>query len=719
MAVFKCKMCGGDLAVEEGLNVCECKFCGTKQTLPNADNEKKINLFNRANRLRFNSEFDKAATIYENIIAEFPEEAEGYWGLVLCNYGIEYVDDPATARKIPTCHRAAFESVTKDENYELALEYADITAQKVYRDEAREIDRIMAEILSISKNEEPYDIFICYKETDEYGERTIDSVIAQDIYDAFIDKGYRVFFSRISLEDKLGQQYEPYIFAALNSAKVMIALGTKYEYFHAVWVKNEWSRFLKLTAKDKTKALVPCYKDMDPYDMPDEFKALQAQDMGKVGALQDLLRGVEKILGAAKVQKEVVTVKETEAVVAGASATVTSLLKRVFYFLEDGDFESADEYCEKILDIDPENARAYLGKLMVELKVKKQDDLGKQTKHFTKKMSYLKLIRFADEDLKNVVYGYVDGVNKCIENENRSAEENQRKLGARRKISARISSRISNYGYLLNGITVAVTTDGKVRIVGKKAHRYTIGSWSNITGISVDSSHIVGVRADGTVVADGRNSEGQCNVSKWTNVIAVDTGRRFTIGLRADGTVIARGLNNNKQCETRSWRNIVDISAGYEHTAGLMSDGRVVATGDNTFGQCNVSGWSDIVDVSAGNGFTLGLRSNGTVVHTGNQGDIKKEVSKWTGIVAISSGDTHTVGLKADGTVVAAGANTSGRCNVGDMRDIVAVSAGTYNTFGIKSNGIVVGVGDYQSDLNIVNTWKVFDNMQIVEKFFR
>ena len=56
----------------------------------------------------------------------------------------------------------------------------------------------------------------------------------------------RVFFSRITLEDKLGQEYEPYIFAALNSAKVMLAFGTCYDYYNAVWVKNEWSRFLQL-----------------------------------------------------------------------------------------------------------------------------------------------------------------------------------------------------------------------------------------------------------------------------------------------------------------------------------------------------------------------------------------------------------------------------------------------------------------------------------------
>ena len=295
MAIYKCKMCGGDLNIEADVNVVECEYCGTTQTVPTVDNDKKVNLFNRANRLRINGEFDKAAGIYESIIAEFPEEAEAYWGLCLCNYGIEYVDDPATAKKVPTCHRASFEKLANDENFKLAMEYADVIAQKVYRDEAREIERILDNILSVSKNEKTYDVFICYKETDEKGERTIDSVFAQDIYDALTSKGLKVFFARITLEDKLGQMYEPYIFAALNSAKVLLSVGTKYEHFHAVWVKNEWSRFLKLMAKDKSKVLIPCYKDMDAYDLPDEFKALQAQDMGKIGFMQDLVRGVMKL----------------------------------------------------------------------------------------------------------------------------------------------------------------------------------------------------------------------------------------------------------------------------------------------------------------------------------------------------------------------------------------------------------------------------------------
>ena len=296
MAIFKCKMCGGDLNITADEKIIECEYCGSTQTIPEGNDEKKTNLFNRANRLRIANDFDKAAGIYESIIAEFPDEAESYWGLCLCKFGIEYVDDPKTAKKIPTCHRTSFESIFDDENYKTAVEKADVITRGVYKEEATVIDNLQKDILSIVHKEEPFDVFICYKETDELGQRTQDSVLAQDIYDALTDKGFKVFFSRITLEDKLGKQYEPYIFAALNSAKVMLAIGTKEEYYNAVWVKNEWSRFLALMEKDKEKMLIPCYRDINPYDMPQEFKNLQGQDMSKIGFLQDLVRGITKIV---------------------------------------------------------------------------------------------------------------------------------------------------------------------------------------------------------------------------------------------------------------------------------------------------------------------------------------------------------------------------------------------------------------------------------------
>ena len=376
MAVIKCKMCGGDLALIEGQSVAECEYCGSRQTVPVADNEKKLTLFARANRLRASCEFDKAAGIYESIVADFPEEAEAYWGLVLCKYGIEYVDDPATGKKIPTCHRSSFDSIMDDANFEQALENADAVARKVYREEAKQIEEIRKGIIAVSSNEQPYDIFICYKETDENGDRTLDSVLAQDIYDALVGKGYRTFFARITLEDKLGMEYEPYIFAALNSAKIMLAIGTDYEYYNAVWVKNEWSRYLKLMTQDKTKHLIPCYKGIDAYDMPKEFARLQAQDLGKVGAMQDLMRGIEKILP----KKNTTVIQERLVVGGGGDNKIASLLDRGNMALEDGDWVKADSFFEDVLNNDSKNAQAYIGKTLAQEKCRTMDAFVRKRK---------------------------------------------------------------------------------------------------------------------------------------------------------------------------------------------------------------------------------------------------------------------------------------------------------------------------------------------------
>ena len=414
MAFFKCKMCGGTIEFEPGASVGVCDSCGTKQTLPRLDDEVRANLYDRANHYRRNNEYDKAASIYEQILNEDLTDAEAYWSLVLCRYGIEYVEDPATHKQMPTVNRTQFTSIFDDENYKSALQYADGNQRELYEKEAKTINEIQKGILAVSQREAPFDIFICYKETDKNGRRTPDSVLATDLYHQLIQEGFKVFFARITLEDKLGMAYEPYIFAALNTAKVMIVLGTKPEYFNAVWVKNEWSRFLALVKESNgKKILIPAYRDMDPYDLPEEFSHLQAQDMSKLGFMQDLIRGIRKITNKAVEPKT--TVKET--VVLEGSANADSLLKRVFLFLEDGSWDEADEYCEKVLDLDPENARAYLGKLMVELRVHHQEDLSDCAQPFDNSNNYQKALRFGGKLMQSMLSGFISHINERNEND--------------------------------------------------------------------------------------------------------------------------------------------------------------------------------------------------------------------------------------------------------------------------------------------------------------
>lgn len=490
--IIKCKMCGGDLAFEPGSTVCECEYCGSKQTIPSVDSEKKTNLFNRANRLRMNSEFDKASGVYEQIVAEFPEEAEAYWGLCLCAYGIEYVDDPATGSKIPTCHRTLPTSIMEDSNFEQACDYADPVARKVYREEAKTIDRIQKDILSIAQSETPYDVFICYKETAEDGSRTEDSVLAQDVYDALTAKGLKVFFSRITLEDKLGTQYEPYIYAALSSAKVMLAFGTTYEYYDAVWVKNEWSRFLGMMKADKRKVLIPCFKGLDAYDMPKEFRGLQAQDMAKLGWMQDLVRGVEKLCGKGGTASSAPNTVVQKTVVQ-ESGKVDNLMKRVYLYLEDRDFAKASKYIDKVLDVDAEYAPAYVAQVLVAHELTEESDLTILCTSIDDDPTWKKALRFANEEQKQLYLGYAKQIDEnevYYEKMERLAEEQRARLAEeQRKKQEKLAAKQKQYEQALSAMRQkdypeALLTLEKLEIIGKNRKIEQLESSNNAKIIS-------------------------------------------------------------------------------------------------------------------------------------------------------------------------------------------------------------------------------------------
>jgi len=409
-------MCGGDLEINEKVSVGVCKYCGSTMTLPKLDDDRRANLYDRANHFRRNNEFDKAAAIYESILNEDKTDAEAYWSLVLCKYGIEYVEDPKTHKRIPTCNRAQFTSIFADEDYKQALANADSSARTIYEAEAKAIDKIQKGILEISAKEEPFDVFVCYKESDNNGRRTPDSVLAQDLYFQLKHEGFKVFFSRITLEDRLGAAYEPYIFAALNSSKVMVAIGTKPGNFTSPWVKNEWSRYLALIKTGAKKVLIPAYKELDPYDLPEEFSHLQAQDMSKLGFMQDLIRGIKKIISTEEHKSIAVAPMPSASV-----SNLDSLLKRAFMFLEDGDWKQADDYCEKVLDSNPENARAYIGKLMAELNIREESDLALNANPISDNNNFQKALRFLDEKHGEILKGYNQSILERIEYENRNA----------------------------------------------------------------------------------------------------------------------------------------------------------------------------------------------------------------------------------------------------------------------------------------------------------
>ena len=142
MSVFICKMCGGTLEIHDNETVAVCEYCGTKQTLPKLDSDKRMNLYDRASHFRRNNDFDKAMNLYEQILSEDNTDAEAYWSIVLCRYGIEYVEDPKSHKRIPTVNRTQHTSIYSDADYQSALKYADGAQRAVYEEEAEAIDAI-------------------------------------------------------------------------------------------------------------------------------------------------------------------------------------------------------------------------------------------------------------------------------------------------------------------------------------------------------------------------------------------------------------------------------------------------------------------------------------------------------------------------------------------------------------------------------------------------
>lgn len=101
---------------------------------------------------------------------------------------------------------------------------------------------------------------------------------------------------------------------------------------------------------------------------------------------------------------------------------VLPLLQRVTLFLEDSEFDRADEYCERILDVEPTNADAYLGKLLVEFRCTTREQLKQCQVSIADSKNYSKIIRFGDGTQKS----FVINAEKAIQAEISRQEEIRR-----------------------------------------------------------------------------------------------------------------------------------------------------------------------------------------------------------------------------------------------------------------------------------------------------
>ena len=359
--IYKCK-CGAPLEVSPDGKTGICPYCGEEVVFPKAGFQR----MNKANELRQRREFDQAEGIYRALTIAFPDDPEIWWNIVLCEYGIEYVEETREGKKrmVPTINRMKYESIFELDAYKKAIEFADDTTKEIYRQDAQAIEDIQIRFQEVVAKEEKYDVFISFKDKDdETGERTLDSALAQEIYDALTKEGYKVFFSRITLRRAIGQEFEPKIFAALNSAAMMLLVTCKKEHAEATWVKNEWSRYLKLMEKDANKYLLPIYADMKPEELPDAVSSMEGIEVNGANYMNLILKNVGQRIGFKKQQR--VDEKIVQDIAILEKDEVRRITDRGYNAFRSGRWEQAENYVEEALDIDVTYAAAWWGKLSV------------------------------------------------------------------------------------------------------------------------------------------------------------------------------------------------------------------------------------------------------------------------------------------------------------------------------------------------------------------
>ena len=433
---------------------------------------------------------------------------------------------------------------------------------------------------------------------------------------------------------------------------------------------------------------------------------------------------IQEITGTVKVEGTVEVTGKVQVdglVQVDITANKEALLRLGELALEGRKWDEATDFYDKVLNLEPENAMAYLGKLLAKHNCTSIKGLETAKWLFDTDRDYQNALRFADYALKKQLQDSVEAYNERKRKELFEKEERTKKLSEIRG-KYRIPNTMIAVGYCH---TVGLRSDGTVVAVGGNSDgQCDVSNWTDIVAVAAGSSHTVGLKADGTVVAVGDNHDGQCNVGDWTRIVAVEAGNWHTIGVRANGTVVAAGCNSKGQCDVSNWTDIVSVSTPKEsvipRTLGRRADGTWVSTkipwdfGDKWFETVMAN---DYDTVSFFSSMEIRLKADGSLYGSYRRDGMFKllDFQNSQGFVAVTGGKDYCVALRPNGKVVAAGENRYGQCNVSAWNSIVAVAAGGERTVGIKADGTVAAVGKNTDGQCDVSEWKLFNSVDTIE----
>ncbi|MCH5142737.1 MAG: TIR domain-containing protein [Clostridiales bacterium] len=431
---MKCRNCGGELDYSKAVNgVLTCGFCGSKFTVPKSGANEEVRHFLLTGEHELDlGHFDEAATAYARAVELDSKEPEAFFGLALATAQVRYLKDEVNNRLQPICYSTSDKTFVQDANFKRALALATPDQKKEYEVKGKEIDAIREEFNEFRKQGLNYDTFICVKVTEESGRHTEDSHTAAQLYKELKNAGYSPFYSEEEIHGRTGVMYEAMILYALYTAQSMLLVCSDESYLQTKWVKNEYSRFLKMQ-RDEEKArgsLTVVFKGHAVDRIPGLNGKVQGIDFNTFNALNQVLDFVQKFrkidvpaikrkeYGQAKVGKIAATRKGVEkrqlATVAGGevSASDRAKLSLVTQCLQDNDFDYARTLVDKIIADNPSNGEAYFLRLLADMSCRDEQGFTKFNAAVTNYEDFEKALASADptrrKELYNLLYTRVE-----------------------------------------------------------------------------------------------------------------------------------------------------------------------------------------------------------------------------------------------------------------------------------------------------------------------
>lgn len=427
---MNCRRCGMKFTFPVSQAVFPCPACGALHERPQAQQEIFEGL-DRANDLRADRDFTSAEAAYQDVLQHCRTAHEALWGKVLCRYGVEYVDDPATSRRMPTLHFLQRKSILSDEDFIRACRYASEEIAAQYREDAEYIEKVQRTLMQGEEALADCDVFLCYKGSGPDGKG-----FAKEYEHAFklymhLEKlGFRVFFAHESLKKAVGAKYEAGIFRALHSAKVMLVICSDPANLTTAWVHSEWSRFLKRFYEGENCRLIPLlYDNCDAYSLPQELGRLQGIDMSDPDAFEVLRENLRKYVPAAKPAPAVVPAQPAQP----ADEAEAEKLLTIEYALANGHWADAEKWSEALIRKQPRCSQAYFMKLLAKLHVAASEQLGQRLDAFEQEQDWKWALRFATDSEKKTLDRLLKESLAARERKRREDEELRRQEEEKRR----------------------------------------------------------------------------------------------------------------------------------------------------------------------------------------------------------------------------------------------------------------------------------------------